>query len=129
MSWQAYVDDHMVATKQVAKAAILGLDGSQWAVNAGFTLDPSEAAAAATAAANVNSAAGKSLVFNGTKFMVLRTDEGNISTIYGRKGSEGFCIAKTKQAVLIGLYDESMQAGQCNAVVEKLADYLAESGY
>ena len=31
MSWQAYVDDHLVATGKVAKAAIIGLNGAPWA--------------------------------------------------------------------------------------------------
>lgn len=33
-----YVDDHLVATKKVAKAAILGQQGGIWAATPGFTV-------------------------------------------------------------------------------------------
>ena len=38
MSWQTYVDTNLVGTGKVQKAAIFGLDGSQWATSAGFTV-------------------------------------------------------------------------------------------
>lgn len=48
---------------------------------------------------------------------------------YGRKGQSGCCVVKTSKAVLIGVFNEKMVAGQCNTVCEKLADYLRDSGY
>jgi hypothetical protein len=39
MSWQAYVDDHLMCEidgQHLAAAAILGLDGSPWAQSPGF---------------------------------------------------------------------------------------------
>eukprot|EP00960_Hanusia_phi_P068123 766765-Hanusia_phi.AAC.4 len=36
MSWQAYVDDHLVGTKKVSHAAIIGLNGAVWASSANF---------------------------------------------------------------------------------------------
>jgi profilin len=36
---------------------------------------------------------------------------------------------KTVKAILIGLYDDKIQPGQAANVVEKLADYLIDSGY
>jgi len=67
-------------------------------------LDPSEAAAIAAAARNPASVLGGGLNMCGVRYMVLRADDGSI---YVRKGSDGACIAKTNQCVLIGLY------GQC----------------
>lgn len=67
-------------------------------------LDPSEAAAIAAAARNPASVLGGGLNMCGVRYMVLRSDDGSI---YVRKGSDGACIAKTNQCVLIGLY------GQC----------------
>lgn len=40
----------------------------------------------------------------------------------------GVCIVKTNRALLIGVYGAGMQPGNCNAVMEKLADYLIENG-
>ena len=37
-------------------------------------------------------------------------------------------MKKRTLALLIGIYDEPMTAGQCNMVVERLGDYLIEQG-
>lgn len=36
MSWQDYVDNQLIASKCVSKAAIAGHDGALWAKSAGF---------------------------------------------------------------------------------------------
>jgi hypothetical protein len=38
MSWQSYVDDHLVGSGSVTKACIVGLDGSVWATTPGLTV-------------------------------------------------------------------------------------------
>jgi profilin len=38
MSWQAYVDTNLVGTGKIAKAAIIGQDGSSWACSQGFNV-------------------------------------------------------------------------------------------
>jgi profilin len=123
-SWQAYVDDNLVGSN-VSKAAIFGLDGTAWATSAGFSVSPSEASAIAAGAQNPSSLGG-GLYLEGVNYMVLRADE---SSIYVRQGQNGACICKTNQAVLVGMYGENQTAGNCNATVEKLADYLRENGY
>ncbi|CAD0013784.1 unnamed protein product [Aureobasidium pullulans] len=45
------------------------------------------------------------------------------------QGREGVVIVKTKQAILIAHYGESMIAGNSATTVEQLADYLIKSGY
>lgn len=45
----------------------------------------------------------------------------------GRKGADGgVCVVKTKTAVLVGTYSAGIQPEQCNAVMEKMAEYLKE---
>lgn len=34
--WQAHVDDALIRTGQVQRAAIFGLDGKEWASSSGF---------------------------------------------------------------------------------------------
>lgn len=59
----------------------------------------------------------------GQNYIFLRCEEGR--SIYGRKGANaGVCVVKTKQALLIGVYGAGIQPGNCNTVIEKLADYL-----
>ena len=58
-------------------------------------------------------------------FIFLRSDPGR--SIYGRKGADtGVCIVKSKATILIGTYGAGIQPGNCNAVMEKLADYLIQ---
>ena len=38
MSWQSYVDDHLIGTGHVTQGAICGVDGALWAASAGFNV-------------------------------------------------------------------------------------------
>ena len=63
----------------------------------------------------------------GQNYIFLRCEEGR--SIYGRMGADsGVCIVKTNRVLLVGVYGAGMQPGNCNAVMEKLADYLLEHG-
>eukprot|EP00999_Lentomonas_sp_LEN2_P001580 NODE_2644_length_528_cov_62.551122_g2594_i0.p1 GENE.NODE_2644_length_528_cov_62.551122_g2594_i0~~NODE_2644_length_528_cov_62.551122_g2594_i0.p1 ORF type:complete len:125 (+),score=16.24 NODE_2644_length_528_cov_62.551122_g2594_i0:60-434(+) len=124
MSWQAYVDQQLVGTGHVTKAAILGHDGSQWAATAGFSV--SEGKQLAAQFANPNSAFSEGIKVAGVKYMTIKADQ---RSIYGKKGAGGCVCVKTNQAILVGMYDENIQPGQCTTVVEKLADYLIENNY
>ena len=42
----------------------------------------------------------------------------------GRKGAGGCTIKKTNTAMVIGIYEEGVQGGDCNVIVENLGDYL-----
>jgi len=46
-----------------------------------------------------------------------------------KKGKCGAVAVKTNQCVLFGIYGETVQPGNANSVVEKVADYLIENGY
>lgn len=61
----------------------------------------------------------------GQNYIFLRSEEGR--SIYGRKGANaGVCIVKSKKAMIIGTYGSGIQPGNCNAVIEKLVDYLLQ---
>lgn len=126
MSWQSYVDQHLVGTGVVSKAAIVGLDGSVWAKSASLNLTSQEATAIANNFKNPSSFIASGVFVQGEKYMTLRADE---RSVYYKKGKDGGCLVKTNQAVILGLYSDPVQPGQCTTVVEKLADYLLNSGY
>lgn len=127
MSWQSYVDDHLIATGKVSRAAIHGLDGNPWATSSGFQVAPAEVKKLLPAFDDPTPLYQSGIVLNGTKYMFLR-NEGR--SLLGRKGGDSGCIVvKTNQAVLIGVYEGGLQGGDCNMVVERLADHLANSGY
>jgi profilin len=60
------------------------------------------------------------------KYFVLRADD---RSVYGKKEASGIVCVKTKQAVLIGIYDPPTVAGEATKIVETLADYLISMNF
>ncbi|XP_078439082.1 profilin-2-like [Wolffia australiana] len=131
MSWQTYVDDHLLCEvdgQTLTAAAIVGHDGSVWAQSATFpAINPEEVAGIMTDFAQPGHLAPTGLFLGGTKYMVIQGEPGAV--IRGKKGSGGVCVKKTVMALIIGIYQEPMAPGQCNMVVERLGDYLIDQGF
>ncbi|KAJ0266950.1 Profilin-3 [Hirschfeldia incana] len=128
MSWQTYVDEHLmcdVEGNSLTSAAILGQDGSVWAQSANFP-QPEEIKGINNDFAEPGTLAPTGLFIGGTKYMVIQGEPNAV--IRGKKGAGGVTIKKTTQALVFGIYEEPMTPGQCNMVVERLGDYLIESG-
>ncbi|KAF9382422.1 hypothetical protein CPB97_007159 [Podila verticillata] len=126
MSWQSYVNDNMVGTGKVSKASIVGLDASLWATTPDFQVGGEEAKKVVDAFANSSDAFASGLYIEGKKFVVLNADD---KVVRARQGATGVILAKTTKCVLIGYYNENVQAGDCSVIVENLADYLRGIGY
>ncbi|CAL9173629.1 unnamed protein product [Musa hybrid cultivar] len=131
MSWQTYVDDHLLCDidgQCLTAAAIVGHDGSVWAQSDAFPqYKPEEIAAIMKDFDEPGSLAPTGLYLGGTKYMVIQGEPGAV--IRGKKGSGGVTIKKTNLALIIGIYNEPMTPGQCNMVVERLGDYLFDQGF
>jgi len=125
MSWQTYVDDQLKAAG-FAHAAIIGHDGGPWAVTAGFGLKPGEGTKVVALFNKPEDIFVSGVTVNAVKYMGIKGDP---RSLYGKKGAGGVVIVKTTQTVLIGVYDEKLQPGNAATVVEKLADYLIDTGY
>ncbi|OQU98864.1 hypothetical protein CLAIMM_04581 [Cladophialophora immunda] len=125
MSWQAYVDSSLVGTGHVDKAAIFNADGnSVWASSPNFNVSPQEMQEVVGAYKDTSvpkKVQSTGLHIAGQKYIVIKADE---SSLYGKKGREGVVIVKTKQALLITHYPETVQPGTAANTVEKLAAYL-----
>nr|A4GDT1.1 RecName: Full=Profilin-3; AltName: Full=Pollen allergen Ole e 2; AltName: Allergen=Ole e 2 [Olea europaea]AAZ30427.1 pollen profilin [Olea europaea] len=133
MSWQTYVDDHLMCDiedhegHRLTAAAIVGHDGSVWAQSATFPqFKPEEMNGIMTDFNEPGHLAPTGLHLGGTKYMVIQGEAGAV--IRGKKGSGGITIKKTGQALVCGIYEEPVTPGQCNMVVERLGDYLLEQG-
>ncbi|TWU76444.1 profilin, required for normal timing of actin polymerization in response to thermal stress [Metarhizium rileyi] len=66
------------------------------------------------------------LYIAGGRYVMARADG---RSIYARQGRLGVCIAKTKQAIVVGHHGETGFAGNVSSTVEGLADYLIGQGY
>jgi len=130
MSWQAYVDDSLVKSGHIDKGAIISAAGdSAWATSPGFSLTSGEMKTIAdiyASSANAEKAQADGIWIGGDRYVVATIAD---RSIYARKGKLGVCIAKTKQAILVGHHGEEMHAGNSRATVESLADYLIGVGY
>ncbi|KAJ7054191.1 profilin [Mycena amicta] len=126
MSWQAYVDTNLIGSGKIAKAAILGLQGGVWATSAGYTLSVEEQKAVVAAFSNLEGVQSNGLRLAGLKFFTTTADD---RVIHGKKGGDGYVIAKTKQAILVAEYVQPVQAPEAALVVEGLADYLISVNY
>ncbi|KAL3625415.1 Profilin-3 [Castilleja foliolosa] len=133
MSWQTYVDDHLMcdiegqAGHRLSAAAILGHDGAVWAQSSTFPqFTPAEINGILTDFNEPGHLAPTGLFLGGAKYMVIQGEPGAV--IRGKKGSGGVTIKKTGQSLVFGLYEEPVTPGQCNMIVERLADYLLDQG-
>ncbi|KAI9887642.1 MAG: profilin, required for normal timing of actin polymerization in response to thermal stress [Watsoniomyces obsoletus] len=130
MSWQEYVDVSLVGSGNLDKAAIFDSEGkSAWATSPGFTVAPGEIKEVINAFNDTNdvkAVQSNGLHVGGERFVVLRADN---RSLYGRKGKEGIVIVRTKKALLITHYGETVVGGTAANTVEQLADYLIEVGY
>ncbi|KAK4753987.1 hypothetical protein SAY87_002091 [Trapa incisa] len=130
MSWQAYVDDHLMCEiegNHLTSAAIVGVDGSVWAQSSTFPqFKPEEISEIMKDFDEPGTLAPTGLHLGGTKYMVIQGEAGAV--IRGKKGPGGITVKKTNMALVIGIYNEPMTAGQCNMIVERLGDYLVEQG-
>ena len=92
MSWQEYIDDHLLAELPhggtLEHAAIASLEGDIWAQSPNFPeLSEAEAQAINTGFDDQVSLASKGLFVGGKKFIVVTGEEGAV--IRGKAGQEG----------------------------------------
>jgi len=127
MSWQAYVDSSLVGSGTIDKAAIWSRVGdSAWATSAGFNAKPEEIGFLASGFDKPSNMFDHGFHVAGQKYFTIKADD---RSIYGKQGTAGVLCVRTKQAILIAHYPESVQPGSAVLVVEKLADYLLGLGY
>ncbi|KAK9812885.1 hypothetical protein WJX72_005251 [[Myrmecia] bisecta] len=131
MSWQTYIDDHLMAPLphggQLAHAAIVGQDGGVWAQSESFPeITEKEVADIVKGFTDTGSLAQSGLYVGGTKYLVVTGEEGTV--IRGKKGPAGVTIRKTNSALVIGIYGEGAQPGEANVAVENMGDYLVGQG-
>ena len=146
MSWAAYITNSLVNRQDAAghvynnvltEAAIMGLDGAEWAKTAGLTVKPDEVKALVTLLAQKTNAT-PSVVIGGKKYQVTNFESDKV--VYLKIKDGGATVAKTGKALIIGVYSTTKKykydgkelpqsVGMCNTAVEELANQLKGQGY
>jgi len=127
--WGAYTTA-LVGTKNVTQAAIVGFDGATWASSdaKGFAVTAAEAKAIVAGFKDASALRSGGLHIAGQKYITLGCDD---TTLAGKKGTGGVVCAKSKKAVVIGVYaaDSGIQPGPCTVSVTKMAGDLIKKGF
>ena len=124
MSWQAYIDDNLLASGAVTAAGIYDHSGNPWAYSAGFAAQVAEVASVSGhMAADATALAGTGVVCAGVKYMYV---SGNADEVYGKKGNDGVVFVKCNTCIIVGYHNDKIQPGACRTTVGKLADFLKE---
>ncbi|KAJ2978670.1 hypothetical protein NQ176_g3684 [Zarea fungicola] len=124
-------ESSLVGTGHITQGAILSVAGdSAWATSATLKIQPAEMKAIAAIVTGDSSAKDKAfaegLFVGGVRYVMARAED---RSIYARSGRNGVAIAKTKQAIVVGVHGETQVAGNASSTVEGLADYLIGQGY
>ena len=146
MSWAAYITNSLVNRQDAAghvynnvltEAAIMGLDGAEWAKTAGLTVKADEVKALVTLLAQKDNTT-PSVLIGGKKYQVTNFESGKV--VYLKIKDGGATVAKTNKALIIGVYSTTKKykvdgkelaqsVGMCNTAVEELANQLSGQGY
>jgi len=126
MSWQVYVDSNLVGSGKVTKAAIIGQQGGVWATSPGFTITPQEQTEIIHSFKDIPGTQSKGIRAAGNKYFFLQSTD---RSIYGKKAADGIIVVKTKQAILVAVYEQPIQAAEATPIVEGVADYLISVNY
>jgi len=127
--WGAYTTA-LVATKNISQAAIIGFDGVTWASSdaKGFVVSPAEGKNLVAGFKDASGLRAGGTYVAGVKYITLGCDD---SLLQGKKGTGGVSIAKSKKAVVVGVYaaEAGIQPGNANAAVLALAAQLVKKGF
>uniref|UniRef100_A0A1L8E5E0 Profilin n=1 Tax=Nyssomyia neivai TaxID=330878 RepID=A0A1L8E5E0_9DIPT len=126
MSWQDYVDNQLLASKCVHKAAIAGHDGGVWAKSDEFEVTKDEISKLVKGFEKQDLLTSGGVTLAGQRYIYL---SGTDRVIRAKLGKVGVHCMKTHQAVIVSIYEDPVQPQQAASIVEKLGDYLLTCGY
>lgn len=126
MSWQTYIDDHLMVDLpnggKLTSAAIFGQDGGVWAQSPTFpALSADQVKVLMTGYLDPGALAAGGIKIGDLKFISIG---GSPDCLRGKKGPNGCTIKKTVSALVIGIYGEGVSPADGNVIVENLGDYL-----
>ena len=147
MSWGDYITRSLVNKQDannhvynnvLTEAAIMGIDGAEWAKTAGLSVKPDEIKKLNDLFKQSENNT-PSIMLGGKKYQVTHYEKN--AFVYLKIKEGGATVAKTNKAFIIGVYNTSKNytydgkkilpqgVGMCNTVVEDLANQLKGMGY
>jgi len=127
--WQPYVDQHLVGSGNVTKAAIVGHDGVTWATSPGFAPTKPELASILAGFSDPSKLQASGVVLQTAGGKIFYVSQPSPNSFYCKKGATGLIIAKTKRAIIVAFHDDKVQTGNCTNTSLKIVDYLVNAGY
>ncbi|XP_037090248.1 profilin-like [Pollicipes pollicipes] len=129
MSWQAYVDDHLIGTKIIDEACLAGHDGVIWAASPNIGAQPEQIKTLVQAMDNSDLVTTNGFSIGDMKYVYLSSIPGKVIRGKAKGQKSGVHVCLTKQAIIIGRYSDPVTGGEAAKVVENLGDYLTGVGY
>ncbi|KAJ9245044.1 hypothetical protein DTO271D3_5370 [Paecilomyces variotii] len=136
MSWDGYLNDHVVGSL-IDKAVVIDVTGAAvWAKSNGAQISPDEMKTFASAFSDKSKAEESGVSFGGSKYFFTKLEdltheslpERTIPTLHVAKGKEGVVAAKCTQGILIAHYPEGVFFGDAIDAVVKNASHLVKNG-
>ncbi|KAJ6239180.1 alpha/beta-hydrolases superfamily protein [Anaeramoeba flamelloides] len=115
MSWDSYVETSLVGSGHVTLGALAGLDGSIWAQTKGMNLKTDEVNMMIKGFEDPDSLYSTGIKVGGIKYIFL----GGGDFLKGKKGQDGVIVYKANKALVIGVYKDGIQTGNCSSVCVK----------
>lgn len=125
MSWDSYRDT-LIKSGSVTKAAVVGHEGGVWSSSPGLEITADEIKTLIRGLSNAEALQASGVRVGGQKYMYILSDE---TQIQGKQGATGISIAKAGKCLIIGIYGDGQQPGNCRTQVESVRDYLVSVGY
>ena len=146
MSWGPYITNSLINKQDekghvynnvLTEAAIMGINGAEWAKTPGLSVKPDEIKKLVDLFKQSENNT-PSIMLGGKKYQVTHYEKN--AFVYLKIKEGGATVAKTNKAFIIGVYNTSKMytydgkqlpqgVGMCNTVVEDLANQLKGMGY
>ncbi|CAC5393816.1 PFN [Mytilus coruscus] len=127
-TWKEYVNNVLLDSGYVSRAAILGNDGKSWATSTGFYVSPAELREIIPAFVDSTKIRNDGIYLNNKRYTCTRMDS---TIMVGREIATGFgCVVfKCKTCLIVGVYEDGAHPGGCYNMISKIGDYLKDQGY
>jgi hypothetical protein len=125
MSWDSYRDT-LTNSGHVKYAAVCGIEGGVWSASPGLNITTEEIKTLVSGLSNSATIEQNGIMVGGVKYMYLQSDS---SQIQGKNKATGVSIAKAGKCIIIAVYGDGQQPGNCRTQAERIRDYLQSVGY